>query len=256
MKADGVFGPDIDHPVHGLQVEILGLVIEGLVDLLAFRLGFVGHLKELGGHRHGVAGPVHQGEGAVLDGQDLIFQPLGCFRMALLTGLKVVFQRAHDVVVGDLVGPYPDIGHMAVGTGDVGLPVDAVPAVELVLRMADVAQLETGDVLLPLQISGVALEDLDDVFYGDVAFLAPLPGEEDVDGLHILVFLDHIGYMALAAYASFSFWWQRPHTSGFFRRCSARCWLPMVPMLWASWQSMQVTPIFWNLTGILLCTSR
>ena len=99
-----------------------------------------------------------------------------------------------------LFDPHPRILHVAVGAGDVGVPMDAVPAVDLKFRVPGEAQLEAGDVLLPLQIGGVALDDLDDVLDGDVAHLAALPGEEDVDGLHLLVFFDDIGHVALGAH--------------------------------------------------------
>ena len=110
MKAHRVLGAHEDHPVKGIQVKVLGLVIELLVELLAILLGLVGQLEELGSHRGLVAGSLHQGDGAVLNGDDLASQPLRGLGVALLAGHHIILQGTGDVVIRDLVGPHLDVG--------------------------------------------------------------------------------------------------------------------------------------------------
>src|SRR5208283_5925402 len=65
--------------------------------------------------------------------------------------------------------------------------------------MPDEGQLETGNRLFPLFVGIVAAEHLDDVFNGDVAKLAFLPGKEKAHGVHLFVFGNTVGDMALGA---------------------------------------------------------
>ncbi len=124
--------------------------------------------------------------------------------MALLAGPHLVFQGAHDIVIRNLVGPHPLIRHVAVGAGNVGVPVGAVPGVELVFRVPDKAEFIAGDVLLPLPVGRIAAQHFDNILHGDVPHLAALPGEEDIDGFHLGVFGYDVGDVALGAH-------QAPH---------------------------------------------
>ena len=119
--------------------------------------------------------------------------------MAGGAGDQVVFQRAPPPVVGDLLAVHRHVRHVAIGAGNAGRPVRAVVGEEFVLGMADEGQLEAGDRLRPFGVGRRTLHLLDDVLDADVADRAARPREDHVGRAHVLVFGDHVTYMALGA---------------------------------------------------------
>ena len=156
-------------------------------------------LEKLGRGRRGIAGPEHERNGAVLNLDHSFFEPVRTFGMTLPARAQIVFERAHDAVIGDFVHSYPGVRHMTVGTRSPRFPMHAVVREKLEFRMPDEGQLETGNRLFPLFEGIVAADHLDDVFNGDVAKLAFLPGKEKTNGVHVLVFGNIVGNMALGA---------------------------------------------------------
>ncbi len=199
MEADRVLCADEDHAVERLLVVVLRRGVKLLVRGLAEGLRLVGHLEEFGDGRGGVAGADVLRHDLVLDGVDLLAHLFGRLLVALLACLQVVLQGAHDAVVGDLLPVHLGRGHVAVRAGHTRLPVHAVVGEELELRVADEGELEAGDTLGPLAARLVAPQLLDDVLDGDAAPLAPVPREEDVRRLHVLILRDAVGDVALGA---------------------------------------------------------
>ena len=95
--------------------------------------------------------------------------------------------------------PTLGVGHVTVGTGNAGLPVNAVVGKHFKFGMADKAHFETGHGLGPFAVGLVAANFLDDVFNRDVAHFASFPGEENIFGFHVIRFLYDVTDMTLGA---------------------------------------------------------
>ncbi len=78
--------------------------------------------------------------------------------------------------------------------------MDTVHGEHLKLGVADKCKLEASHALFPFTVGRITADFLDDIFDRDVAPRASLPREEDVDGMHVLIFLYNIGHMTLAAH--------------------------------------------------------
>ena len=199
VESDGIFRPHEQLTVKGLFIKVFRLGVELFVDLLSGFFGLVDDFKQLGGGGRGIARAVHEGNCPILDGEDALLQPVGAFGMALLAGLHVSLDGAHDTVIGNLLDSDDTVGHVAVRTRSTGLVVHAVVGPELEFGVSDKGQLETGDVLLPFLDRLVASNLVNDVFDGDVPPFAFLPGEVKADGLAFGILWNGVGDVALSA---------------------------------------------------------
>src|ERR1700690_2636085 len=92
------------------------------------------------------------------------------------------------------------VRHVTVGTRHTSLPMNTVIGEEFELRMTDESHLESSNILLPLLIRLVATYFLDDILNCYVPPLPTLTREEDVNGVHLLVFLYDIGDVRLGTH--------------------------------------------------------